>query len=205
MKNPLSSILTKPEQKIFIFLITFGLIGAIYQYFTKRITTQKISEKQIDSILENPPKIVFDIRTITKTELVSLPRIGAKTAELILAEREFFKKLEDIKKVKGIGDKTFEVLKDYFIPFGDETQQKNITEKQVLDDYNQSVENIKIDVNNADIEQLMLVSGIGKTKAKRIVDYRVKHGNFKSPKDLLNVNGIGEKTLKKIKNQIEIK
>ena len=39
------------------------------------------------------------------------------------------------------------------------------------------------------------MKGVGPTKAKEIVQYRTQHGPFKSPDDLLNVKGIGQKTL----------
>jgi competence protein ComEA len=45
-----------------------------------------------------------------------LPGIGEKTAEAILQMREKngkFRKLEELKKVKGIGEKKFEKIKKY--------------------------------------------------------------------------------------------
>ncbi|MFC2170301.1 ComEA family DNA-binding protein [Acidobacteriota bacterium] len=56
-----------------------------------------------------------NINTATVTELQSLPRIGAKVAQRIVDfrnEHGQFKKIEELMKVKGIGEKTFEQLKD---------------------------------------------------------------------------------------------
>ncbi|WP_134687184.1 helix-hairpin-helix domain-containing protein [Brevibacillus migulae] len=56
-----------------------------------------------------------NINTATMAELQSLPGIGATRAEAILAYRQKngpFSKPEDLKKVTGIGDKTFLQLKE---------------------------------------------------------------------------------------------
>lgn len=53
-----------------------------------------------------------------------------------------------------------------------------------------------VDVNTADAETISAeLKGIGLTKAQSIVDYREKHGPFKSPDDLSLVKGIGERTV----------
>ncbi len=62
-----------------------------------------------------------------------------------------------------------------------------------------------VNINKADQEALQYyLHGIGKVKAKAIVDYRRKHGRFKSINDLLNVPGVGEATLQKIRRNISL-
>ena len=56
----------------------------------------------------------------------------------------------------------------------------------------------KININNADLENLMKLPGIGQIKAKAIMDYREKIGEFTSLKELTKIKGIGEKTFEKI-------
>lgn len=60
----------------------------------------------------------------------------------------------------------------------------------------------KVNINTADESLLQSVSGIGPSKASKIVAYREKNGKFKSVDDLVNVSGIGEKTLASIKDQL---
>jgi competence protein ComEA len=63
----------------------------------------------------------------------------------------------------------------------------------------------QINVNTADQAVLETLPGIGPTKAKAIVDFRDKNGPFKKIDDLLDVPGIGEKTLAGIRDQIQVK
>lgn len=56
-----------------------------------------------------------------------------------------------------------------------------------------------ININTADKKMLTQLPGVGPATADAIVKYRKANGKFKSAKDLLNVKGIGEKTLKKMK------
>lgn len=61
------------------------------------------------------PKSI-NINTATKEILIMLPGVGESTAEKIINYREThngFKKIEHIMKVKGIGKKKFEKLKEY--------------------------------------------------------------------------------------------
>ncbi|MCY1265979.1 competence protein ComEA helix-hairpin-helix repeat region [compost metagenome] len=63
----------------------------------------------------------------------------------------------------------------------------------------------KLNINSADAEafQRELV-GIGETKAKAIVQYREQNGPFSSVDDLLEVKGIGAKTLEKNREKLSI-
>jgi len=61
-----------------------------------------------------------------------------------------------------------------------------------------------VNINTATKEQLMDLPGIGDVLAQRILDYRQEHGDFSAPSDLLNVSGIGEKTLFEIMSYITV-
>lgn len=56
---------------------------------------------------------VVNINTATKEELMSLDGIGASKAQAIIEHRQTkeFKSIEDLKEVKGIGDKNYEKIK----------------------------------------------------------------------------------------------
>ena len=53
-------------------------------------------------------------------------------------------------------------------------------------------------------KQLTMLPGIGPSKAKAIVEYRKKHGPFRSPEDLSLVKGIGERTVELNRDDIRV-
>jgi competence protein ComEA len=63
-----------------------------------------------------------------------------------------------------------------------------------------------VDINTADAETISAqLKGIGLTKAKAIVEYRAKHGPFKSAEDLSLVKGIGDRTVELNRADILVK
>lgn len=61
----------------------------------------------------------------------------------------------------------------------------------------------KIKLNQATVDELITLTGIGPSKAEAILTYRDEVGMFKDVDDLLNVSGIGEKTLDAIRDEIQ--
>ena len=62
----------------------------------------------------------------------------------------------------------------------------------------------KVNINTADMTQLQSLTGIGAKKAQDIIDYREQNGPFKTPEDLANVSGFGEKTIEKLRENITV-
>lgn len=59
-----------------------------------------------------------------------------------------------------------------------------------------------VNINTATEEELEALPGIGSSKAKAIIEYREKNGEFKTIEDLKNVEGIGTKMYEAIKEYI---
>lgn len=64
--------------------------------------------------------------------------------------------------------------------------------------------NGKININQADENELQNLPGIGPSKATAITQYRTENGPFQTVEDLKKVNGIGDKTFEKLKDSISV-
>jgi len=63
----------------------------------------------------------------------------------------------------------------------------------------------KVNINNADVQVLMTLTGIGEVKAKSIIEYRESNGRFESCEEIKKVKGIGEASYQKIKDEITVR
>ncbi len=61
-----------------------------------------------------------------------------------------------------------------------------------------------VNINTATVQELESLKGIGQKKAQTIVEYRTKNGAFKTIEEIQKVNGISEKTFKRIKKDIAV-
>lgn len=62
-----------------------------------------------------------------------------------------------------------------------------------------------ININKANSAQLQTINGIGPAKAQEIIKYRKARGGFKTVDELVNVNGIGPKTVDRIRSQVSVR
>ena len=125
---------TPQESKAVIFLVVILLIGSGVTLYKKyhpdfapelllkenRNTEKKVLEPAKSSnVPENMSLKIADkkinLNRATLRELNSLPGIGEELGKRILAYREskgYFSSIEELTKIKGIGPKTFEKLKN---------------------------------------------------------------------------------------------
>lgn len=62
--------------------------------------------------------------------------------------------------------------------------------------------NGKININTADRDTLMLITGIGENYADKIISYREENGPFQTIEEIMNVSGIGSKKFEKMRDMI---
>jgi competence protein ComEA len=63
----------------------------------------------------------------------------------------------------------------------------------------------KVNINTADVKELMKLSGVGRSLAEKIVQYREAHGPFKKATDLRKVDGVGDGLWEKNRARIVVK
>lgn len=61
-----------------------------------------------------------------------------------------------------------------------------------------------LDINTATQEELQTLPGIGEILAQRVVAYRREHGFFASPRDLLQIQGIGDALYQRIEPYVTV-
>lgn len=61
-----------------------------------------------------------------------------------------------------------------------------------------------VNINTASKDELTTLKGVGDKRAQEIIDYRKKHGNFKSVDDLQKVPGIGPGLMKQIRSDVTV-
>ena len=63
-----------------------------------------------------------------------------------------------------------------------------------------------VNINTASAETLAdALNGVGESRARDIVEYRDTHGPFEKPADLAKVKGVGESTVAKNLERIQVK
>ena len=86
------------------------------------------------------------------------------------------------------------------------------SDEQMFDNGNADIQNnlqepidsSLLDLNTASSEQLEALNGVGPVTAANIISYRSRIGRFSSVDQLLEIKGIGVKTLEKIRNQVRV-
>ena len=86
----------------------------------------------------------------------------------------------------------------------DENKEKKPVPIEQPDHSDGTDANTKININTATREKLEALPGIGPVLAQRIIDYREKHSGFTNINELTAVNGVGDATLRKFRDQITV-
>jgi competence protein ComEA len=207
------SQIQKYKKSVMIISILLALIGFYYHFFKDSTTSELINAKEEEDLLtlaeteesvaettgEEIEKSIFVIDV--KGEIVH-PGVyemeaGARVHQLI-------------KEAGGLNDDADEMainlaapLEDgmvIYIPRKGEGEDNPIPIQSQQEDKDE-----KVNINLATSEELQTLTGIGPSKAETIITYREENGLFKAPESLLEVSGIGEKSLEKIKDEITVK
>lgn len=121
------ALFTKQEKSIIVFLIVGAICGLSYSYYKKshppiRLQFRQphpkddILQKELDSLLKETKSV--NVNRASLEELMKLNGVGPVLAHRIIEYRRQngpFQNKDELKKVKGIGPKKFDAIKDYVI------------------------------------------------------------------------------------------
>jgi competence protein ComEA len=143
-------------------------------------------------------------------ELLNIKGIGAKTFLTMKPMLLSF-------GIAGTGVKNTAKLNELNTAVTAPGSESNVSGKQELDETGDKINNEQSDkktlpadnkgivnLNTADKEELMSLDGIGEVKSSAIIAYRSQIGRFTSVEQLLDVKGIGPKTLEKNRHRLGI-
>ncbi|MCB1718440.1 MAG: ComEA family DNA-binding protein [Candidatus Competibacteraceae bacterium] len=148
----------------------------------------------------------IDINTASADDIAAnLKGVGAKQAAAIVEYRKQngpFTSVEAISNVKGVGAKTIANNQENILLKG--TPAASPQPAKPSKTVTQKVTQQPVNINTASAEELTELPGIGPAKADAIIKYRQDIGPFQAIDDLLNIKGIGEKTLLKNRDMIRL-
>ncbi|PFB29119.1 competence protein ComE [Bacillus cereus] len=180
--------------------VLFLLFWKTNQYTERMVITTDVQAKELEK--KSKPKISD---TKQQKKIIVIDMKGAVVKEGVYEMKEGDRVKDAIEKAGG------------FLP---EADRKKVNLAQMVQDQmilyvpneNEQVQEAatnskgegKVQINAASKEQLEKITGIGSRKAESILKYREEHGPFQKIEDLLEIDGIGVKSLEKIKDQIII-
>ncbi|PEY75382.1 helix-hairpin-helix domain-containing protein [Bacillus thuringiensis] len=193
-----------PKKSLGLVVIIGTLLFLVFwktnQSVERTPTTMNVQEKEIEKkgkpkisdTKEQKRTIIIDVKGAVSKEGVYEMKEGDRVKDAVQKAGGFLSEV-DIKKVN-----LAQIVQDQMLLY---IPSKNDSEQGM---FTSSKEDGKIRINTAAKEQLEKITGIGSRKAESILKYREEHGPFQKIEDLLEIDGIGTKSLEKIKDQIII-
>ena len=162
--------------------------------FGNTYSTKNKSTKKSSAML-----FAFDPNEISVEDAVKLG-IPVKVAKRLALYREKggkFKQPDDLKKLYGLNEKTFEKLKSYIVI----AERKEIKPSTTTEKRNPS-KKVLVDINLADSASLVSINGVGPATARKIIRFRNALGGFHTKIQLKEIYGMRDSIYTLIENQI---
>lgn len=182
---------------VLILIVAIAIYAAGHSEKQEDIEIAQSNDTKATETTEEPEEVIIDIcGAVNDSKVVTLPA-GARVEDAIKAAGG----TTDEADLSGINRAA--VLTDgekIYIPTADEVErgiELPSAEGNISTDGS-------ININEATAEELETLNGIGPVTAEKIIQYRTEYGKFKTKEDLMEVNGIGEKTYAQIKDKIRV-
>ena len=152
--------------------------GKVYVYICGQVKKPEVYELKEGARVRDAVKLAGGFTKLAAPECVNLARVVEDGEQIYIPSLE--------EKKQGSYANTVGI---------DSTDKKDTVQTK-----NSQVVNI----NQADVKDLMTLPGIGEAKATAIIAYRKEHGKFKSKEELMNITGIKTGLYAKIKDYIKV-
>ncbi|MGM0239685.1 helix-hairpin-helix domain-containing protein [Enterococcus sp. AZ103] len=183
-----------------LLLVLFNLFKEPEEY--AEVTTFSSSEqKTIESTAKVNTDWYVDVKGAVKAPGMYKVKEGTRLMDAVDQAGGF---LEEADRNQVNFSKLLTDQEVIFIPKIGETPPTIQAGETIISGDSSSDETGKVNINTADSTELQTLSGIGEKKAQDILNYREENGSFQKLEDLLNVSGIGEKTLENLRDFITI-
>ncbi len=191
--------LDKKYQMISLFILLFAIISigyylgmtTKYKVFAHEKSSEILREDKSEESVNND-KLVVNIKGAVKNPGIYEFPINSRVNDAL-------KKAVPLENADLLPLNLAMFLKDeqdIYVPFRDLVDDGNVNSDGNVDEL--------ISINKASAKDLELVPGIGPVMATNILEYRKNIIRFQTLEDLLNVSGIGEKTLEKMRPYIKL-
>jgi competence protein ComEA len=139
----------------------------------------------------------IDVNRADAVQLQRLPGVGPARAAAIIRERAAagaFASPADLERVPGVGRAMIERWAGAVAMSGAPRPS-----------HSREAPPSRVDLNRALPKELEQITGIGPELARRIIEARTRRGRFASVDELLDVPGIGPRTLEIVREQVSVR
>ncbi|WP_084287732.1 ComEA family DNA-binding protein [Paucisalibacillus globulus] len=187
------------RRNIFVILIGIGVLIAFFFVMKKEEEpAQAVFQGSPETFAEGESekedvqgRLLVDIKGEVRLPGVYEMDAGARVKDVVKEAGGFTEEADH--HLINLAQKVFDEMILIVPKIGDESSANEVV-----------AESSKIRINYATAEEIQQLPGIGPSKANAILEYREEHGFFQKPEDLLNVSGIGKKTLETLLEEIQI-
>lgn len=168
-----------------VLVLTVMLTVVLYYYEdkSKRDNAWIYSATEVSSSFENINTKKTDINKVDLDTLMQVKGVGRQIAHDIVNYRDKVGKISsmyELKSIPAVNDDVYEIL----------CAQFTVTGSFGYYNRNESYGAAKVNLNNAQINQLLAVEGVTQELAENIILYRKNNGDFTSVSELLDVEGM---------------
>ena len=166
------------------------------EYYSLDTKTQDFSsasdsatEEQTEEMTQNSICVVYVCGCVAKEGVYELPA-DARLMDAIEAAGGMLQEADA--KALNLAEPVYDAMKIYVPHIGEEPMTDAAKQDGLLD------------LNQASMEELMTLPGIGESKAESIIAYRDGHGGFQSIDEIMQIPGIKDGVYQKIKEKIKV-